>query len=152
MNLDVANHHIRLGRSQLLLLAAALCLVLSLVWFTLDSPAFFVHECEHVYLPSIEASYGFHGSRVPVPGSAANSEVYALVHVDPDGVLGKAGFKVGDVPVAHHDGLAAFCDAIQRSESGLTPFDVAVLNVADWPAGFRRSLTIPPFGPKASTP
>jgi hypothetical protein len=115
-----------------------------LAWCSLGSPAFYDYECEHTYLPSVERRFGFVGGRARVPGD--DWTAYTLVRVDPEGVLGKAGFRSGDVPVAHHGGLAEFCAALQWSESAHDSFEVEVINIDDWDAGSRRRIVIPSLG------
>ena len=117
--------------------------MVAVAWFALGQPAFYAHECEHSYLPTAEARFGFRGGRVGV--SDQGSSEYALVQVDPSGFLGRAGFRSGDVPVAHHGGLASFCYALQASEAvedrGEVAREVSVVRADDRQS--RRTLVVP---------
>ena len=127
----------------------ALSLMLCLAWFTLHSPEVSWRECEYVYLPSLETRLGFKGGRVRVQDDWI---AYTLVRVDPQGVLGKAGFRSGDVPVAYHGGPLEFCAAVRWSESGRESFPVSVRNIQDWEAGSRRKMAIPALAVGATPP
>jgi hypothetical protein len=139
-----ASMPIRLAKQQWVVLSLGLGLMITLAWCSLGNPAYFDYECEHTYLPSVERRFGFVGGRTAVPDE--DGRPYTLVQVDPKGLLGRLGFRSGDVPVAHHGGLPTFCDAIHRSEEGRSSFEVAVVNIAEWGSSSRRRFVIPPLG------
>ena len=131
-----------------MILSLGLGLMIMLAWCSLGTPAVSDYECEHTYLPSVEKRFGFVGGRTRLPDE--DWRPYGLVQVDPEGLLGRLGFRSGDVPVAHHGGLATFCAAIHGSEEGRASFEVAVVNIAEWGNSPRR-FVIPPLGaPSAS--
>ena len=55
--------------------------------------------------PEFESSLGFHGSYAQIQTPNGIYEIYALTQVDPNGVLGRAGVRVGDVPCRFHHGV-----------------------------------------------
>jgi hypothetical protein len=141
---------IRLGKQQWVVLSLGLSLMITLAWCSLGNPAYNDYECEHIYLPSVEKRFGFVGGRTRLPDEEWRP--YTLVEVDPEGLLGRLGFRSGDVPVAHHGGLPTFCDAIRRSEEGRTAFEVAVVNIAEWSSYSPRRIVIPPLAPGSASP
>jgi hypothetical protein len=96
-----------------------------------------------VVLPSYEHRFGFHGHQLSVRDYRGESvELYGLVTVDPDGPLGAAGFRAGDIPVAHHGGAEEFAWALRQSECGKTAI-VAVIQARAWAEQEIRRLTLP---------
>ena len=133
---------IQLGRNQYLASCLTLCLALLLAYCSLESPSVYVQDCRTVFLPSVEREFGFRGREAPVPGR--NRSAYTLVEVDPNGVLGRVGFRSGDVPVAYHGGLSEFCSAIRESVAGRASYEVAVRGPAEWEQRTARAYVIPP--------
>jgi hypothetical protein len=131
---------LRIGRPWFVV-TFSLCLIVLLSLWVFVHPDMALHDCEHRYLPSMEGKFGFKGARISVPGE--QYKPYALVQVDPAGALGRAGFRAGDVPIAHHGGFADFCGAIHSAEEGNNP-EVRVINAAHYESGEpRRSIRIP---------
>jgi hypothetical protein len=127
----------RLGKAQWLVLALSLSLTGLLAAWALLHPSYDAYDCEHRYLPSVEARFGFRGGRTSLPGRP-----YALLEIAPSGILGQAGFRAGDVPVFKHGGLADFCAAVRRAEKG-HPTPVSVVNAQDYDYRRRRELRVP---------
>jgi hypothetical protein len=119
---------ITLGRTQFLLVCAGLLVVGFAAWVVF-SPALHLYDCEHRYLPSVEERFGFHAERIAVPG--ADHQLLGITIVRPGGLFDRAGFRVGDIPVDYHGGLARLCGALKYAEEGGEP-EVAVVNVAAW--------------------
>lgn len=137
-----------LGRTQWLFLAFSLTAVALLIAWAVFHPALYLAWCERYYLPSIGDRLGFTSGRISVPGR--NHDRIGLVTVEPGGLLGRAGFRSGDVPIHQHGGLADLCGALQYAEEGGAP-TVTVINVADWRRGgydARRELSIHPAVPQ----
>ena len=131
---------IRLGRLQLAVVASLLAVFVS-IYYLAFSPV----DVETVSLPKYEATYGFRGGRISLRyQTGEQTQAYALVQVNPDGPLGRAGFRSGDVPVAHHGGVAEFEWALRQAESGQAA-PVTVIQASEWssPNGQFRRLTIP---------
>jgi hypothetical protein len=133
---------LQLGWGHWLLITLSLCLIVLLCFWGFVHPSYFLHDCEHHYLPSVEERLGFKGGRLRLPGR--DDAPYALLEVDPAGPLGRAGFRSGDVPVFQHGGLAAFCGAIRSAEDGYDA-EVQVISGHDADNSQRRSVTIPPM-------
>src|SRR5215210_8459714 len=110
----------RLGlpRYGYLLLTLGL-LVLAAVW-AFETPA--VHEMMLIEfeIPHYEREYGFRGGWLDVPTTQGPPrQAFGIVSVEPAGRLAHYGFRRGDIPVAHHgDGLAWFCEALERVRTG----------------------------------
>jgi predicted metalloprotease with PDZ domain len=120
---------------------AALLAVFLAIYYLAFSPV----DVEKVSLPKYEAAYGFRGGRIYLRyASGEPTDAYALVHVDPDGPLGRAGFRSGDIPVAHHGGVEEFDWALGHAEAGEAA-PVTVIQASEWssPNGQFRRLTVP---------
>jgi hypothetical protein len=133
---------LRLGRAHYVVFSLALLFILGLSGWFYSSPAVYHYRCIHEYLPLAQKRFGFDVGRVPVPGAGRN--VLAVLRVDPAGVLARAGFRPGDIPVDQHGGESAFCAALQGAERGGYS-RVMVVNVADLEKRplARRELEIP---------
>jgi hypothetical protein len=125
-------------------LALALALLLTLAYCTLNSHALYFYDCRYSYLPSLQKRYGFEVGSVGVGDDGMRP---GLVEVDPAGILGKAGFRSGDIPIAHHGGFSEFCAAVQESASGDESFELVVINAGEWKNGTRRRLRVPAVSP-----
>ena len=130
--------------------AAILSAVVLTAHFTL-SPAYFAHDCEYQYLPSMERRLGFKGARTQ---AEVCPQCYFLAEVRPDGILGRAGFVTGDAPIEHHGGLSNFCGAVQRAQGPLPATrerlrsqEVNVVNVLDPGLREPRRMTVPAAPP-----
>lgn len=131
---------VNLGRSQWFILATSLCIIIFVFYSVVYAhDAYRIYDCEHRYLPSIEARFGFKGGRVALAGS--DRAEYALVDVNPLGQLGRAHFRSGDVPISRDGGLADFCGAMRYVEGG-DEQRVTVINRFD---SDTRVLRIPPL-------
>jgi hypothetical protein len=139
---------VRLSAGTWAVVASMLIVVLVSVGWALLHPALYAYDCEHRYLPARERALGFHGGPAAIPGSQGT--VYVLVHVDPAGPLGRAGFRSGDVPVFQHGGLADFCAAVRDAEAGRGR-DISLINVGDTVLS-RRRVAVPPLGPEPPRP
>jgi hypothetical protein len=108
--------------------------------------AFWPIDTERVLLPKYEAEFGFKGGRFMVPGTGSGTS-YGLVSVDPNGPLGRAGFLVGDVPIAHHGGIGEFEWALRRSRCGEAK-ELTIMRVPLDAAGHARNhrLIVPATG------
>lgn len=96
-----------------------------------------------VLLPPYEDAFGFRGGQITVRDVRGEAlELYGLASVDPAGPLGAAGFRSGDVPVAHHGGADAFAWALRRSECGEAT-TITVVHATAWAEMQRRQLTVP---------
>ena len=96
---------------------------------------------EGLILPQYETRLGFHGGRVPVTTGGVSYTIYALVTVEPGGIMARAGVRAGDIPVEYHGGLWAFYSAVQDRESGKQGhFDV--LAQADWSDWSKRQRIV----------
>jgi hypothetical protein len=133
---------LELGRGQWFIVVISLCFIVLLCLWGFGHPSYFVYDCEHRYLPSVQERFGFKGGRLTLPGR--DHEPYTLLEVDPSGPLGRAGFRAGDVPVFQHGGLAEFCGAIHSAEEGYSP-EVRVISGHSYDASPRRSVKIPPM-------
>jgi hypothetical protein len=104
-------------------------------------------DTERVLLPKYEAEFGFRGGRFVVPG-AGSGRYYGLVSVDANGPLGRAGFHVGDVPMAPHGGgTNEFEWALRHARCGEAK-ELTVLRVPLGAAGHTQNhrLIVPPTG------
>ena len=96
-----------------------------------------------VVLPAYEREFGFRGGEFTVLDYRGETlRLYGLASVDPAGPLGVAGFRAGDVPVAHHGGADELAWALRRSECGETTM-VTVVQASDWAERPLRRLTVP---------
>lgn len=132
-----------LGPKDYLYLILTLALVM--IPFALAGTAYSLYPawCEEYYLPSVQQGFGFRVSRVHTPGFGWGSDPLVIVEVSPGGVLERAGFRPGDVPVEYHGGESAFCRALQEAEEGGDYRKVDVVNLDDWDRRPKRSLEIP---------
>ena len=137
---NTKNQPLSLTRGHWVVLVLGLASILLLSFYGFVHPGYFVFDCEHRYLPSVEGRFGFRGGRISLPGR--EYEPYALLEVDPHGPLGQAGFISGDVPVNHHGGLEDFCGALQSADDGHNP-EIRVINGHDYDSSARRSIRIP---------
>ena len=129
-----------LSRAHWVALVLSLGFVVLLSFYAFCHPGFIEFDCEHRYLPSVEAQFGFRGGHVSLPGH--EYEPYALLEVDPHGSLGQAGFRSGDIPVNQHGGLLDFCGALRSAEDGHQS-EIRVINSHDYDNNPRRSIRIP---------
>jgi hypothetical protein len=119
--------------------SAAILLMLAIVSVIVLSPV----DTVSVVLPAYEQEFGFTGARVTVQDHRGESlTLYGLITVDPEGPLGAAGFRAGDVPVAYHGGAEEFAWALRRSKCGEAT-TVAVVQADAWAQHQLRRLTVP---------
>jgi hypothetical protein len=142
---DPRSEAIRAAWTRFLILVtglASLVLVVAIVLW----PWPYDYFVEHFVLPQYEAEFGFRGGRVAVKDSDGDFTVYGFVAVTPDGPLGRAGAKAGDIPVEYHGGMRAFYGALQRARLGEEDrFDV--LAREEWPErSKRREIILGPLG------
>ena len=133
-----------LGLPQYGVLALGLSLMLTLAFCALNDEGLYFYNCRYSYLPSVQERYGFEVGSV-----RAGDDVWrpGLVKVTPGGILDKAGFRSGDIPVAYHGGFSEFCAAVQESGSGRESFELVVVNTVNWETGERRRLRVPAVAP-----
>jgi hypothetical protein len=144
MSSERAHRPVQLNLAQYEALALGLTLLLILAYCTLNSEAMYFYECRYSYLPSVAKRYGFEVGSVGVGDDGVRP---GLIKVDPAGILGKASFRTGDVPMAHHGGFSEFCAAVQESASGRESFELVVINAAEWKNGTRRRVRVPAVAP-----
>jgi hypothetical protein len=132
-----------LGLPQYGVLALGLSLMLTLAFCALNDEGIYFYNCRYSYLPSVQKRYGFEVGSV----RAGDDLRPGLMEVVPGGILGKAGFRSGDIPMAHQGGFSEFCAAVQESASGRESFEVVVVNAGDWDNGERRKLRVPAVAP-----
>jgi hypothetical protein len=102
-------------------------------------------DTERDLLPRYQKEFGFHGDRVATSDSRGEKvALYALVGIDPRGPLGRAGFRAGDAPVAHHGGMNEFAYALRRARCGEAT-GIKVVQVSQWGVPDRavRELIVP---------
>ena len=135
---------VTLGRRNFFVLLFVLCSLAVLVAWAVLNPEMYAYYCEQHYIPSVAGRFGFEARRVPVPGY--EDEFLGIAVVEPGGVLDRAGFRAGDIPVDHHGGLTRFCVALQSAEDG-EEGHVVVINATEWASGYhaRRELAVPPL-------
>jgi hypothetical protein len=133
-----------LGRTHYLYFLANLALfgMGFIIWIAGD-PSWYRLWCLEKYLPTAQDRFGFRVKRVHIPGFGWGSDPLAVVEASPGGVLERAGFRPGDVPVEYHGGESAFCGALQEAEDGGDYRKVDVINLDDWDRRAKRELEIP---------
>lgn len=95
-------------------------------------PAVIELELLENFIPEAETRFGFTaGTEVVKSRDGGTYSVFAIVEIEPGGALAHAGFRPGDIPVAHHGGFMEFCWALERAGRGF-PETVGVVNGADW--------------------
>jgi hypothetical protein len=130
-----------LGRREYLYLSLTLVLVALLVLWAVLHPAIYHEWCVRYYIPSVQEQFGFKAERISLVD--APYRPLTLVQITPGGLLDRAGFRAGDIPVDHHGGETAFCGALQYATEGGEP-SVSVINAGEWSRGYaaRRTLTL----------
>ncbi len=114
-------------------------LIIAVQWW----PAIEDFAVEQFFLPQYEARLGFRGGRVWLTVGGSSYSVYALVSVEPDGVLARAGAKAGDIPTSRSGGVWSFYRAAQRVISGGEGrFDV--VSQSEWSWEKRRTIVLMP--------
>jgi hypothetical protein len=104
----------QLGRVFFLMVLTIVCLGVVAFWLLEDPLA--EYQCELEYLPARGADLGFRTGRIPVRDYAEGP--VGIVHIDPRGPMYAAGFRVGDIPLAHHGGMMEFCGALIGAAHG----------------------------------
>jgi hypothetical protein len=145
-----SQHHgpIVLSRYHLGVLALFLFTILAL-WAIVFSWQAEHWAIQQFVAPSLERRFGYRGGVTAlVSGSGFAGATFTLVKVDPDGALGRAGFRSGDIPSgAAHDNYVFFHRLLLHACDG-RPERMRMLHAVDgkvmWPDsaddGFR---TIP---------
>ena len=113
-----------------------------MVWEQLF-PSIYYYRCIESVIPSAQGRLGFTFGPVVLPET--KEQRLALIEVKPNGPLGRAGFRSGDIPVAHHGGVTEFCGALGAAEEG-EAYGINVINLSDWSVDGpdrRRTLYIP---------
>ena len=128
-----------LGRREYLYLSLTLTLVALLVLWAALHPTVYHQWCVRYYIPSRQEEFGFKAERISVAGTEYLP--LALVQITPGGLLDRAGFRPGDIPVDHHGGETAFCGALQHATEGGQP-SVSVINAGEWSAGHHARRTL----------
>ena len=114
-------------------------------------PWVFDATVERFVLPEYEAALGFRGGQVNVAVGNDTAAVYALVEVAPDGPMGLAGARSGDIPIARHGGTVAFYHAVQLAKGGERA-EFSVLSKQDWPDWTKRRRIVLAPTPKPAEP
>lgn len=128
-----------LGSAQLAAVVAFAACLAVVLFFLLDRPIGEA-DCEHHYIPSVADRFGFRPGRIVLP--FPYDPELALVHVEENGILGRAGFRRGDIAVHRHSSsVSTLCAALSAAEAG-RPAEIVVINVADWAGGWARSRTL----------
>ena len=99
--------------------------------------------CQHFELPEYEKQLGFTTGDILPPSAGTGSYTpWGFTWVDPEGPLGRAGVRAGDVPRMHH-GVGDFCRGISWVAEG-RPIQFKVMNVLEDAEGPRpwRSVTV----------
>jgi hypothetical protein len=95
--------------------------------------------CHHFELPEYEEQLGFKMGEIPWPEGDGTSSAWGITWVDPDGPLGQAGIRAGDVPHSHHGG--EFCFDMKSVAKG-RPMQVEVMNVLEKGRPTWRRVTV----------
>jgi len=97
-----------------------------------------LHRAECVrYILSVEDRFGFRSGWL----AQVEHDTFAILDVSPGGLFARAGFRSGDVPVEHHDGLGAFRVALSESSAGHWS-EVTVIHAAELADGWPRARVI----------
>jgi hypothetical protein len=89
------------------------------------------YRCEHEYLPSFGADLGLRIGAVPVPNDPERP--VGIGQIDSHGPMYAAGFRSGDIPLAHHGGMMDLCGALLSAGQGAEA-RVMVTTAEYWPA------------------
>ncbi len=106
-------------------------------------PAIDAFTVERFFLPQYESILGFRGGRVSLRTAGESYSMYALIEVEPGGVLSRAGARAGDVPFAPHGGVWSFYHAVRRVTSG-EEARFEVIRRSNWWSGKRRTIVLTP--------
>ena len=136
---------IRLGWSQLAIVAAGLATVLAVVWFL--SPAGWDDLYARKFgLPRIQERYGFEFGTVSFTRGSVTYAWPGIVSVSPNGELAKMGVRPRDFVWEHHgQGAAVLYSALiagERGEAG--EFDVVNADVIFTNREELRTIRVPP--------
>ena len=104
----------QLRRVFLAIVVTIACLGVVVIWL-LDGPIA-EYRCEHETIPSLGADLGFRSGKIPVRNWQEG--LLGIVQIDPLGPMYAAGFRAGDIPLAHHGGMMAFCGALIGANHG----------------------------------
>jgi hypothetical protein len=127
-----------MGKSELITLPKTSFLYIFLILFVvLPVTSLFVFSnslaavfCRQFELPEYEEQLGFRVGELEVRnGRWAGQTALGITWVDPNGPLGRAGLRAGDVPRMYH-GVADFCGTLSEVADG-RPTKIKVVNVLD---------------------
>ena len=134
---------ITLPRATILYLALLLLVVLPAISMLVFSNVLVDAWCKQFDIPEYEKSLGFRMGSIPIADRDGGTRTATgLTWVDPQGPLGRAGLRAGDVPRIQH-GIGDFCGELSLVAKG-QPVEIEVVNVADVGKGEdrRRRVTI----------
>jgi hypothetical protein len=116
-------------------IASGLTVVL-LVFVLMAMPEWNQTHLQEVRGPELQRCFGFVASQVPDPSQNPSvGSVFAIIAVDDNRPLARAGIRPGDVPVGYQHGMAA--GFYGDLEAALTGYEVTlnVLSISDWQRG-----------------
>ena len=97
---------IQLSRSQGLLMAISVVVVLPTVVVLATTAEVDVWLIKMFELPSLQRSLGFKTGFVPAPASVGvGASVFAITEVTPEGAFWRAGVRPGDIPTGYKHGF-----------------------------------------------
>lgn len=118
--------------------------VTMLILLFISWPEPYLEYVERSVLPKYEKPFGFRGGRL---ATSVDSSIYAIVKVEPDGLLERAGVRSGDIPYEHDgSGMGPFYDALQEARAGREGAFLVISDRNDYYGKGARRIVLKPEG------
>jgi hypothetical protein len=108
-----------LSDTRVLFVVLVLVVVLPVVCGLVFMPGLGNYWVERFYGPELERDFGFRAGQQTIPFHEGQVSAFVLTWVDPEGCLGRAGLKAGDMPRTYH-GSGDFWGPLLRLRDGET--------------------------------
>jgi hypothetical protein len=122
---------ITLDKRQYVILAVILFVILPLTVSLAFRDRIYDAYVRELVAPKLQREFGFKAGIEPIVDAKESLNVFVIQSVNPTGILGKAGFRSGDIPIGYKHGFeTGFYHDLLWVKNG-DQVEISVVNLSD---------------------